>query len=382
MTGGTNDEAVSVIVGTLLLILITVTAAAGLAIMVSQMQKDEMNRQSHLAAVKSENIQVLDIGLANDRAAWNQSPWNITADQSWSNWSSVTFTLANLNTDDTRIIGIAVNDHYSRTITAVEDTAAAGRTGYNISNADYLTLAGTRGQKVQINFTDDFPSTQYIPAGTPIRVRVMTSLYNTFEMTFKPPNPVITTHIDTEDLGVTARDVIVLDGSQSTADRTVVQWDWMVLDRGNATPVNGDYWNDAANITTVSGKLVRLNPGTPGPFSIKLKVTDDTGMAQVSGATEIPANTRFVPPSNLNAGFNATLSQIQASVRDINGNPLSGITVNFVITNNPYGNLTLGRYYDITDASGTASADCTAGLGTVKIISGKLSPVEIPVAAA
>jgi hypothetical protein len=84
----------------------------------------------------------------------------------------------------------------------------------------------------------------------------------------------------------------------------------------------------------------------------------------------------------LNAAFNTSLSQVRASVKDINGNPLPGITVNFVIGNNPYGNLTLNRYYDNTDTSGAAYTNCTAGLGTVKIISGKLSPAEIPVAAA
>jgi flagellin-like protein len=382
MAGRKNDEAVSVIVGTLLLILITVTAAAGLAIMVSQMQKDEMNRQSHLAAVQSENIRIQNIGLANDRAAWNQSPWNISIEQSWNNWSSVTFTITNLNTEDAKIIGISMNDHYSMIFDTIEDTAAAGQHRYNISGSEYLVLSGAESRKVQINFTDDFPVTQYIPAGTPIRIQVMTNLYNSFEKTFKPPNPVIVTRIETEDLGVTERDVIVLDGSQSTADNTVVQWDWMVLDRGNAMLVNGDYWNDAANITTVPGKLVRLNPKTPGPFSVKLKVTDDTGMTQVSGSTEIPVNPRFIPPAMLNAAFNTSLSQIRASVKDINGNPLLGITVNFVIGNNPYGNLTLNRYYDNTDTSGAAYANCTAGLGTVKIISGKLSPAEIPVAAA
>jgi hypothetical protein len=381
MTGGANESGVSVIVGTLLLILITVTAAAGLAIMVSQMQKDEMNRQSHLAAVNAETIQIRHIVLANDRTAWNQSPYNISTGQPWSNWSSVTFTVANLNTDEVKIIGIAVNDHYSRTFNTVEETAAAGRTSINISDSGYLVLPGSKSRKVQINFTDDFPLTQYIPAGTPIRIQVITSLYNTFEKTFSPPNPVVETRIETEDLGVAQRDVIVLDGTQSTADTTVVQWDWMVLDRGNATLVDGDYWNDVANITTVSGKLVRLNPRTPGPFGVRLKVTDDTGMTQVSGSTEIPVNSRLIPASNLNAVFNTSLSQIQASVKDINGHPLPNITVNFVVGNNPYGNLTLSQYYNNTDASGTAYVNCTAGLGTVKIISGKLSPIEIPVAA-
>ncbi len=51
-----NDKGVSVIVGTLLLILITVIAAATLAVMVSQLQKDQMNRESQEQAVHDENI--------------------------------------------------------------------------------------------------------------------------------------------------------------------------------------------------------------------------------------------------------------------------------------------------------------------------------------
>ncbi|MDP3563127.1 MAG: Ig-like domain-containing protein, partial [Methanoregula sp.] len=380
--GVQNEEGVSVIVGTLLLILITVIAAAGLAIMVSQMQKDEMNRQSHLAAVKNEKIEILNIGFANDRAAWNQTPLNIPTDQTWDNWSSITFTMANLNIEEVRVIGIAINDRYSANITTIEDTPAALRHLYNISGREYLNLQGTRSQRVQINFTDDFPATQYVPSGSQIRVRIMTSLYNNFEKNFKPPNPVFETHIETEDLGVTQRDVIVLDGSRSTADNTVVRWDWMVLDRANATLVNGDYWNDAANITTESGKLIRLNPKTPGPFSVKLKVTDDAGLAQISGAAEIPINSRFIPPSNLNAVFiPSPLSHVQASVKDINGNPLRALTVNFVVSNNPYGNLTLDRYYNTTDQSGTTFVNCTAGLGTVKVVYGKFTPIEIAVAA-
>ncbi|MDI9633490.1 MAG: hypothetical protein QFX32_05460 [Methanolinea sp.] len=53
-----DERAVSVIVGTLMLILVTVTAAAGLAVMVSQMQKEEMNRQTHQAAVKNELLKI------------------------------------------------------------------------------------------------------------------------------------------------------------------------------------------------------------------------------------------------------------------------------------------------------------------------------------
>lgn len=380
MAGRDNDAGVSVIVGTLLLILITVVAAAGLAIMVSQMQKDEMNRQSHLAAVKSEKVEITGINLDNDRNAWNQTPLNVPVEQPNDNWSSITLTLVNLNTEDAKVLGVAINDRYSRNITTIEDTPSETRHLYNISGNEYLTIPGTKSQKIRINFTDDFTSPQYVPADSQIRVRVMTSLYNTFERNFKPPNPVFETTVETEDLGVTQRDVIVLDGSRSTADNAVVSWDWTVLDRHNATLVNGDYWNDAANITTASGKVVRLNPRTPGPFSVRLRVTDETGMSRTSGPAEIPVNARFIPPSNLNAEFIAPpSSQVVASVRDINGNPLSGITINFMIGNNPYGNVTLDRYYNTTDSTGTTLANYTAGIGTVKILYGKLSPVEIPV---
>ncbi len=249
MTGQKNETAVSVIIGTLLLILITVTAAAGLALMVSQMQKDEMNRQTHMAAVKNEQIQILNPKLTNDPVAWNQTPFNVTGDQVWNNWSSITFTLSNLNTDDSKVVGVAINDRYSRNITTVDNTPSALRQTYNISNNEYLTLPGTKSQKIQINFTDDFPSAQYNPTGNQIKVQIITSLYNTFEKTFKPPNPVFQTKIDTEDLGSVQRNVLVLDGSASTADNMVVDWNWTINSAAHTFPQPG-YWTDVSNLST------------------------------------------------------------------------------------------------------------------------------------
>jgi hypothetical protein len=382
MAGIQNESGVSVIVGTLLLILITVTAAAGLAIMVSQMQKDEMNRQSHLAAVKSENIEIFNIGLKNDPDAWNQSPpYYVGKNQSWNNWSSITVTLSNLNTEDVKVIGIAINDRYTSGYSTVTDAPVPVPVAYNFSQQQYLTIPGTKSQKVQVNFTDDFPTPSLcISTDSQIRVRVMTSIYNTFEKTFIPPNPVFETHIETEDLGVTQRDVIVLDGSRSTADNSVVRWNWEVLDSSKAILVNGDYWNDVSNITNASGKLVRLNPASPGPFRARLTVIDDVGMSRSSSPVDIPVNSRFVPPANLNGNFTNTTRSINADVKDVNGKPLSGITVNFMVVKNPDGNLTLDRYLSTTDATGSTFVTVTDGIrGTVEIIYGKLSPIDITV---
>jgi hypothetical protein len=366
MAGIQNESGVSVIIGSLLLILITVTAASGLALMVSQMQKDEMNRQSHLAAVKSEKMEIHNIGLKNEWSEWNRTPWNIPENQSSNNWSSVTLTLVNLNTDDVKVTGIAINNNYARNYSIVTDMPFS-LSSQNLSKYQYLTIPGTKSQKIQINFTEDYPKTT--STDSKIHVRIMTSIFNTFEKTFKPPNPVFETRIEIEDLGVTQRDVIVLDGSRSTADNSVVQWDWTIEDRSNATVIEN----------TTSGKVVRWNPLSPGPFRVKLTVTDDAGMTRTSSPVDIPINSRFMPPANLNAEFDNSSKLIHVSVKDIIGNPLSNITVTYVKVNDKYGNLTLDNYFSTTGSNGTTSVNVTDGQGTVKVIYGKLPQPEINV---
>jgi hypothetical protein len=383
MAGLQNESGVSVIIGTLLLILITVTAAAGLAIMVSQMQKDEMNRQSHLAAVKSEKIEILNVGLKNDRVAWNQSPFNISENLSWNNWSSVTLTLSNLNTDDVKVIGIAINDRYTRNYSTLTDTPLSVSVPYNISNHEYLTLPGTKSQKVRINFTDDFPDPRYIADGDQITVKVITSMYNVFEKTFKPPNPVFLTKIVTEDLGTIERRVLVLDGSASTADYAVIDWNW-TIDSGAYTYPSPGNWTDISNLmrTHSQGSVVRLNPSDQGPFRIRLKVTDNIGMSRTSDPVDIPADQNYVPVANVNPVviFSSVLNQtiVNVTLLDINGGPVPGKTVNFAIGSNPYNNLTFYPYYNVTDETGTATTSILNGTGTIKVIYGKFL-FEVPV---
>jgi hypothetical protein len=383
MTGRTNEEAVSVIVGTLILILITVTAAAGLAIMISELQKAEMDRQSHLAAVKGEQIEVLNPSLTNDPLAWNRTPFNVTADQSWNNWSSITFSLSNLNTDNVDVIGIAINDQYARNFTVLTDSPPLHRISYNMSDHDYLKIPGSGSQKIQINFTDDFPSTQYIAEGNQVKIKVMTSLYNVFEKSFRPPNPVFLTKVETEDLGAIQRDVLVLDGSASTADNEVIDWNWSVTSGANTIPVPGT-WTDTSDLTTVysRGKIVRISPPDKGPFRISLKVTDDVGMTGVSNPVDIPADQNYVPISNVYASSSKdpwNQYVVNVTVKDINGKAVSGVIVNFALGSNPYNNLTFTPYFSATDNEGTATTLVTTGIGTIKAIYGNFPVMEVPV---
>jgi len=300
----TGEESVSVIVGTLLLILITVTAAAGLALMVSQIQKDEMNRQTHLNAVKNENINILNVAFEN-----NQTEWNLLGIQNSRNWSSVRLTLVNLNTDDVRIQGIAINDHYSLNFTdkSRTDPSVSSR---NIFSGN-LTIPATKSQVVYIDFVAnasddptgliDYSGPQYFSMGNPQNIKIATSLTNFFEKTLKLPVPLAQIKIDTDNLGSIQRDVLVLDGSQSSADNTVVSWNWTIYDAAFTVPPGN--WTDTPNWTlhnqTIPGKIVRLNlPNNTPYYRAILTVRDDLGMGATSDPIGIPQG-QFNPPTSL-----------------------------------------------------------------------------------
>lgn len=96
-----NDErGISVIIGTLMLILITIIAASGLALMVSGMQNEAMERESHLAAVAGENLRIIAIDPAGNSTDGG--------------WDSVNVTIMNLNTADSRITAISLNGVHAR----------------------------------------------------------------------------------------------------------------------------------------------------------------------------------------------------------------------------------------------------------------------------
>ena len=109
-----DESGVSVIIGTLMLILITITAASGLALMVSGMQKEAMERESHLAAVASENLRIISIDPVENSTDPAQ-------------WDSVNVTLMNLNTADSRVTAISLNGMHARNYLAKD---ASGNLDY------------------------------------------------------------------------------------------------------------------------------------------------------------------------------------------------------------------------------------------------------------
>ena len=380
MKGPGNESGVSVIVGTLLLILITVTAAAGLALMVSQMQKDEMNRQSHLNAVKNENITILNVAFEN-----NQTEWNLTyldGVQNSQNWSSVKLTLLNLNTDSVVVMGIGINDRYALNFAdkSRTDPSVASRTIFNSSN--YLRIPATQSRDVYIDFVAnasddpygfiDYQQAQHFNVGSMQDIKVMTSLTNFFEKVLKPPQSTPQFQMETDNLGTITRDALVLDGSHSTSDNTLVSWIWTIYDASSTVPPGN--WTDVTNWTlsnqTFPGKTARVNSlNSSNPYyRATLTVTDNLGMSATSALISIPVG-NFNPPTSMELAMTASPicvsnvtgcsyynsspffyskstspsvssitqfnTSLSATLYDINHNPVPNATVIFVIDTNP-----------------------------------------------
>jgi cell division protein FtsL len=357
-----NDVAISVIIGTLLLILITVTAASALALMVSQMQKQEMNRQSHLAQVKDEQLKVIYVNLSPNQSAPGY-------------WGSAKITVLNLNIDDSRITSISINDIYAGKITTFPDSVV-----YNVSAGERIPVPATQAAELYVNFTTDLLHTVSIPQNQSIRVRLLSSYYNVFERTFTPPTATARMKIETEDLGVTKRDVVVLDGSDSFSQGSILVYNWSVID-GSGTWPKGN-WNDMPNLTgkttTYNGKISRTSLSSPGPFQVVLTVTDDSGLVGSSRPIIIPSNPKFTPASYLNVVYDGS-SVITAKVTDIAGNPVSSNVVTFIKSYDRFGNLSISNLSGTTDSSGSVYTQRINGTGTIKTMSSGLPEVEISV---
>ncbi len=113
--GFNDDHAVTVVFGTLMLILITITVASGIAVMVSTMQKDAMEREEYRVAVTNEDIRIVAI--------------EPKLEENSSYWSSAKLTLLNLNTDDSSIKAVSLNNVYASSYLVDNGSGTIGKNG-------------------------------------------------------------------------------------------------------------------------------------------------------------------------------------------------------------------------------------------------------------
>ncbi|MDW7732586.1 MAG: hypothetical protein SCH66_09195 [Methanolobus sp.] len=137
-----DTRGVSVMFATLLLILITIIAASGVAFMVSTMQKDAMDRESHRAAVENEELRIVSIEPVHGNNG---------------SWKAIDITVLNLNTADSRVSSIRVNDGYFLHFKAYDDSGIFDvyKDYPEVYSANHrITIPATKSKMIHLNFSD------------------------------------------------------------------------------------------------------------------------------------------------------------------------------------------------------------------------------------
>ena len=244
-----DESGLSVVVGTLLLILIVVTSVSALALMVSEAQKKEMEQRSLRAAVESENLKILSLAL-NDSEGDGY-------------WNTIIITVVNLNTEESRIVGLNINDRNAENYTD-------GVRDYNFQKQ--FPVQPARSMQIFLNLTSNFTSPLNISQNDAIRVILFTSMTNQFEHVFLPPVPIIKVNVESEQIGTEFHDVITLDGSDSfEREGTIIDYQWLVRNGTNGTSFLG-------NRSGQKARMNNFNLTNTGKFWVDLKVTDSNGM--------------------------------------------------------------------------------------------------------
>ncbi|MFZ3384182.1 MAG: hypothetical protein WA144_09675, partial [Candidatus Methanoperedens sp.] len=246
-----DESGLSVVVGTLLLIIVVVGSVSALALMVNEAQKKEMERNSLRIAVESENLKITSLAPRAD---------NLSDE----NWSTITINVVNLNTEEARIVGININNRNAKTYTD-------GVREYNSQSQFPVPEGASRQIILNLVANSSFNSTSSlnisftpplnISRKDPIRVILFTSLANNFERVFLPPVPIIKVNVESEIIANMSMEVLTLDGSDSIyREGTIINYSWQ-----------GD------NFTPGSGQKYKTNNFTR-PFNVTLTVTDSNGM--------------------------------------------------------------------------------------------------------
>jgi hypothetical protein len=136
-----DTRGVTVIFGTLLLILITIIAASSVAFMISTAQKQAMDLESHKTSVENENLKIVSIMPIGDG----------------SRLESIDLKILNLNIEDSYISSISVNGGYFLHFKAYEssdvfDTYRDYPAVYSANRR--LKIPATKSKTIHLNFSD------------------------------------------------------------------------------------------------------------------------------------------------------------------------------------------------------------------------------------
>lgn len=254
-----DTRGVSVVVGAILLTLIVVTAATTYAIFLSEQQKKVQDAASIKQQRELENITILSL-----EPVYN-SPI----------LSNVSFVLVNINTEQTIITSMNINNNYVRAFNITRDGRRERYTMPYNGTGKRPMLQPRESVTLNINLSNnDIVLFKNITKTDAITLHIFTSLTNDFFKTFYPPTAIISIETDAvyNRSSGSFDEIIVLDGSKSDqpGDDYITRWEW------NITTNNSGITEYDLNKT---GRKIRAQFLSSGFYHIIcLTVTDNYGM--------------------------------------------------------------------------------------------------------
>lgn len=214
---------ISEIVGTLMLVLIVVTAATSLALFVASYQKQ---LQAERQVTQQRGLESLTIIRASPTLA-----------PGGANWSVLNFTLASLYINPSTVTEIMINNNPLKQFTAWRLDLTTGQfVSVSVGAGGQLALAPRDQVSILVNFTVGSPSYSFynvsfaLPASAYIKIDAVTTLQNDFDRVFIPPTAIaLVTPLQSWN-GSGFVTVPVLDGGSSfqPGNATLVSWAWAI----------------------------------------------------------------------------------------------------------------------------------------------------------
>jgi PKD repeat protein len=365
----------------MMLILITIVAAASLAVIVSEATKQEADRRAHQAAVENEELLItgIDLFIIDHQIR------------------AINVTVQNLNIQDSRLLAFYVNDtpchNYSvKSVNGIDKMGEDNwiwKYNYNLTNRYDVPASST--VVVTINLTQDKSEIGGVPAypwdflndlhvleNCTVKIKIMTSYINTFSKTYNIPNSIPVVTIQTQSLGSFKRDYLWLDGSGSKSENSILDYSWEINDSAN-NPV----YDANGNLIYPKGKVTQAYLPSKGPFKVSLTVKDSYGLAHTSKAIEVPPDDSFNPAAHIKWSP-VSADEIGIQVTDVNDKPIDAY-----ISLIPDAGISLNTLYGSTGGlpSSYFIFKVLSGTGNIRAVNGTLSvtipysgPVPLPVA--
>jgi len=314
-------------------------------------------------------------------------------------WNAITLAVRNTNTQPSSITGVQLNSVYTSTWYQVDQSGnVLGKLGVTVP----LPIPAKGSVNIMFNRTS-FGSTSLLKNDS-LSVVLQSGSGNFFPRTFTFPTALQRSSTSTQNYGVTSRDVLSLDGSQSFATNSSIQsYEWK-LDIPTATYVGSNGCTSAAvaafgnpaNYDTAyaSGQTLQYAPESLfashlgdciiGPIRATLLVADTNGFMAASQPIVIAPDSNIDPIGSISASKTGSACSptpctstytVTVTVHDIFGNTVNGAVVNAVAV---FGDATASPLSTTTAGAGQATFTVTfISGGSMDFETGNLLPALV-----